>query len=269
MRFLIIIEDISVPIITFDHVTMAYGSETPALDDVSFNIEPGQFIVLSGKSGAGKTTIAKLLIKEILPTSGQIFFNGQNLSEIKKSKLHLHRRHIGVIYQDYKLLGELTVHENIALALHIVGKDKVEIESRIQDLLQLVQIPEKVNAFPSQLSGGEIQRVSIARALANAPEVLFADEPTGNLDKETGTHIVQILKKINSLGTTIIMSTHEEFDFSDHPHTLFVLENGKMNIQEGKFKNSKKESPKQTEDSTIKTEDQITIQQIPNPELAN
>lgn len=223
------------PIITFDHVTINYGLGDSALDDVSFSIEPGEFIVISGKSGAGKTTLARVLIKEKIPTSGSVQFNGQDLADIKKSKVHLHRRHIGVIYQDYKLVQELTVGENIALALRIAGKDKQEIESRINDLLQLVQLPDKENYFPNQLSGGEIQRVSIARALANGPEVLFADEPTGNLDRETGKHIVQILRKINSLGTTVLMSTHEEFDFSDHPHRIFQLEKGKLTIKEGKL----------------------------------
>lgn len=225
---------------------MDYGIGAPALKDVSFSIEPGQFVVISGKSGAGKTTLARLLIREMEPSSGTITFNDEDISKIKKSKLHMHRRHIAVVYQDYKLLSELTVKENIALALHIVGKDKQEIESRISDLLQLVQISEKGDLFPSQLSGGEIQRVSIARALANAPEVLFADEPTGNLDRETGTHIVQILKKINSLGTTILMSTHEQFDFSDHPHVIFELEKGKLTVKESKQMDSSTKETKKT-----------------------
>lgn len=213
---------------------MNYGVGESALDDVSFSVEPGEFILIRGKSGAGKTTLARLLVKEVTPASGTVEFDGQDLSHIKKSKLHMLRRQIGTIYQDYKLLGELTISENIALALHIAGKNKEEIETRIHDLLQLVQLPNKEHLFPTQLSGGEIQRVSIARALANAPEVLFADEPTGNLDKETGNHIIQILKKINSLGTTVLMSTHEDFDFTDHPYRQFKLENGKLTITESK-----------------------------------
>ncbi len=226
-------------IIVFDHVTMSYITDKIALDDVSFSIESGEFVVIAGKSGAGKTTLARLLIKEITPTSGTITFNNEDLANIKKSKIHLHRRHIGVVYQDYKLLPELTVAENIALALEIVGKEKTEIQSRINDLLQLVQLSDKGELFPIQLSGGEIQRVSIARALANGPEVLFADEPTGNLDKETGNHIVQILKKINSLGTTVLMSTHEDFDFSDHPHRVMSLKNGKLSITTSTAKQEK------------------------------
>lgn len=242
------------PIITFDHVTTNYGVGEDTLSDVSFSIEPGEFIVISGKSGAGKTTLARLLMREITPVSGTIEFDGEQIADIKKSKLHFHRRNIGVVYQDYKLLPELTVSENIALALHIAGKDKQEIENRISDLLQLVQLPDKGNLFPSQLSGGEIQRVAIARALANGPRLLFADEPTGNLDRETGKHIVQILKKINSLGTTVLMSSHEEFDFSDHPHRVFQLEKGKLTITDNrnvKGSTKKAEPAKATESSKV------------------
>lgn len=230
---------------------MSYGIGQPALDDISFEIDPGQFVIISGKSGAGKTTLARLLIRELEPTSGTITFDGQDVSQIKKSKLYLHRRHIAVIYQDYKLLYDLTVKENIALALQIVGKEKAEIESRIEDLLQLVQLSEKGDLFPGQLSGGEIQRVSIARALANAPEVLFADEPTGNLDRETGLHIVQILKKINALGTTVLMSTHEQFDFSDHPHMTFELSKGHLTVKEGKVNKTEPETKETKKDPEI------------------
>jgi cell division transport system ATP-binding protein len=227
------------PIIAFDQVSKVYPTHT-ALSEVTFDVDPGEFVLITGKSGAGKTSLAKLLIKEITPSSGTIMFEDKDLAKIKRNKLHLHRRKIGVIYQDYRLLPDLTVSENIALALRIVGKKAPEIEQRITDLLQLVQLTEKTNVFPSQLSGGEIQRVTIARSLANAPIVLFADEPTGNLDRETGQHIVQILKKINQLGTTVLMSTHEQFDFSDHPHQHLHLDKGTVVSAERKAAKTEK-----------------------------
>lgn len=230
--------------ITFKNVTKIFGNGNPALEEVSFHVNKGDFVLLFGHSGAGKTTIARLLMKEYDPTSGEIEFDGQPLSNLKRSKLHLHRRDLGIVFQDYKLVPDLTIAENIALALQIASKPASEIKSRVNDLLQLVQLPDKAELFPSQLSGGEIQRVSIARALANAPKMLFADEPTGNLDKETGRHIVQILKKINELGTTIIMSTHEEFDFSGHPHQIFKLEKGRLIYPESSM------TPEPTADET-------------------
>lgn len=216
--------------IIFDNVTKHFGIGEPALKNVSFTIEPGEFVFVTGHSGAGKTTIARLLTKEYAPTDGSIVFDGTDLSTIRRSQLHHHRRKFGVIYQDYKLLSDLTVAENIALALHIIGKKNHEIEERITDLLDLVQLQDKREMFPSQLSGGEAQRISIARALATAPSVLFADEPTGNLDRDTAERIIQILQKVNALGTTVIMATHDESLLSDVPHRIFRLTNGELTI---------------------------------------
>lgn len=217
--------------IIFENVTKDFGIGTPALQNVSFTIEPGEFIFLTGHSGAGKTTLARLITKEYHPSEGKIFFDGDDLEDIPRSKVHHHRRRIGVIYQDYKLLPDMTVRENIALALEILGKKKEEIDQRIQDLLQLVQLPEKDNLFPSQLSGGEAQRISIARALATAPSVLFADEPTGNLDPDNSKLIMQILNKVNQVGTTVIMATHDEKIVTQTPHRVFVLRNGQLDIK--------------------------------------
>ena len=225
--------------ITFQNVTKSFGLGDPALQDISFSIDPGEFIFLTGHSGAGKTTIARLLMREYLPTEGSILFENEDITQIPKSKVHLHRRRIGVIYQDYKLLPELTVRENIALALNIIGQTGEEAEKRITDLLDLVQLPTKIDLFPSQLSGGEAQRVAIARALATAPGVLFADEPTGNLDPVTSELILQILFKINDLGTTIIMATHDPKAPEKRAARSFVLEKGKLRVEDKRKKEPK------------------------------
>jgi len=196
--------------ITFQRVTKQFSDDSFALRDVSFDIAPGEFVFLTGPSGSGKTTIMRLVTKEYLPSEGEVLFDDVPLSEIKKSKIHLHRRKIGVVFQDYKLLPELNVWENIALALYIISKSQHEIESRVTDLLRLVNLVDKAYLFPSQLSGGEAQRVSIARALATGPSVIFADEPTGNLDPETSVTIARLLKKINELGTTVLLATHDQ-----------------------------------------------------------
>lgn len=195
--------------IKFDQVTKQFSDNSYALKEVSFEITPGEFILLTGHSGSGKTTIMRLLTREYTPTGGEIVFEETPLSELNRSKIHLHRRKIGVVFQDYKLLTELTVWENIALALNIIGKSEEEIETRVTDLLRLVNLTDKAFLFPSQLSGGEAQRVSIARALATGPSVIFADEPTGNLDPDTSLSIARLLKKINELGTTVLFATHD------------------------------------------------------------
>lgn len=250
--------------ITFNQVTKHFGIGEPALLDVSFTVEKGDFVFITGHSGAGKTTIARLLTREYRPTSGTVFFEDEDLAKIPASRLHHHRRRIGVIYQDYKLLPELTVGENIALALQILGKKKEEINERIHDLLELVQLPGKDDLFPSQLSGGEAQRISIARALATAPQVLFADEPTGNLDAQTGSFIVAILRKIHELGTTVIMATHDQRFIDQYPSRIFHLEQGHLTVQEkggetpkkqttNKEKETEKDVEKETEKEKNKT----------------
>jgi len=196
--------------INFISVTKQFGNQFYGLRDVSFAVEPGELVLITGPSGSGKTTIMKLLTKEYLPTSGEIEFQGTKLSQIKSGQIHHHRRQIGVVFQDYKLLPEMNIWENIALSLNIIGKPEAEIESRVTDLLELIQLNDKAFLFPTQLSGGEAQRVSIARALASAPAVIFADEPTGNLDPETSVTIARLLHKINQLGTTVLLATHDQ-----------------------------------------------------------
>ncbi len=194
--------------IVFTNVTKQFPTGQVALDDVSFEIEPGEFIFLVGESGAGKTTIMRLLTKEMSPTQGAVSFLEKNLSQLKKKAVPYLRREISVVFQDYKLLPDRTVEENIRLPLEIAGKTVEEMKQRVHDLLELVGLTEKKLHFPVQLSGGEAQRVSIARALAIGPKVLFADEPTGNLDHESAISIGKLLHKIHELGTTVIMATH-------------------------------------------------------------
>ncbi len=213
----------------FNHVTKSFYPGSYGVFDFNFLIKAHEAVVFTGKSGAGKTTIMKLLIKEYLPTEGEIYLDGQAYSKIKPSKTHLLRRKIGVVFQDFLLINEMTVAENIALPLEVAGIKKKETQKRVQDLIKLVELEEKTNLFPSQLSGGEAGRVSIARTLALAPEVIFADEPTGNLDPKTSLEIAKVLKKINELGTTLLLATHDPIIvdvFKDD--RIIKLEKGKI-----------------------------------------
>lgn len=243
--------------IIFSSVSKQFLPESFALKDISFEIDPGELVLLTGPSGSGKTTVMKLLTKEYDPTSGEILFHNTNLEEIKNSKIHEHRRKIGVVFQDYKLIPELNVWENIALPLSIIGKSESEIESRVTDLLELVSLTDKAFLFPTQLSGGEAQRISIARALSTAPSIIFADEPTGNLDKENSLLIAKLLTKINELGTTILFATHDH-DVIDllGKQRHIILNNGEL-ITDTKTKNKKEENTKKTEE-TVKTKSERT-----------
>jgi cell division transport system ATP-binding protein len=212
--------------IRFTTVTKDFGTGSPALSNVTLTVNPGEFVFLTGPSGSGKTTLLKLITKEYTPTTGEIEFDGQILNDLRGSKIHHHRRRIGVVFQDYRLLPELNVWENIALALQIVGKHQDEIEERVTDLLELIQLTDKAYHFPTQLSGGESQRVSIARALATAPQVLLADEPTGNLDPQNSAMIAKLFHKIHSLGTTVLFATHDSSILSQLDHRRIYLEKG-------------------------------------------
>jgi cell division transport system ATP-binding protein len=214
--------------IIFDRATKQFGDNPPAVENVSFGVADGEFIFLTGHSGSGKTTLLKLLTKEYTLTDGEIEFDGEPLTKIKNSKVHNHRRKIGVIYQDYRLLPELNVWENIALALEIIGKPQREIEERVTDLLDLVQLSDKAFFFPAELSGGESQRVGIARALATAPNLLLADEPTGNLDPENTLMIARLFDKIHQLGTTVLFATHDLLILDHLGHRRLKMEKGRL-----------------------------------------
>jgi cell division transport system ATP-binding protein len=221
--------------ITFSSVTKNFGTGAPALDNISFEVEPGEFVFLTGHSGSGKSTLLKLLTKEYTPSSGDVVFNGQSLNTLKGSQVHHHRRAIGVVFQDYRLLPDLNVWENVALALEIMGKKQEEIEERVTDLLALVQLTDKAYHFPAQLSGGEAQRIGIARALATAPSVLLADEPTGNLDPQNTLMIARLFDKIHDLGTTIFFATHDQAVLATLNHRKLHLEKGKLVSDSGKM----------------------------------
>jgi cell division transport system ATP-binding protein len=243
--------------IIFSSVTKQFGDHPPALDDVTFTIDEGELTVVTGPSGSGKTSLMRLLTKEYHPTSGEITFLNTPLSQIRASEIHHHRRKIGVVFQDYKLLHELNVWENIALALSIIGAPSLEIESRVTDLLKLVNLVDKAFLFPNQLSGGEAQRVSIARALSTAPKVIFADEPTGNLDPETSKSIVQLLQKINQLGTTIIITTHDPVVLETLTKARHLkLVNGKL-VQDSDSKKKPTKSTKKHQESEIHTPESL------------
>lgn len=226
--------------IVFDHVTKKYGSTT-ALDEVCFQIDPGEFVFVTGPSGAGKTTLGRLLIYDLAPNSGSIKVGDFQLQHLKPAEIPILRRQIGVVFQDYKLLPDRTAAENISLALEIINRPAAEAQKIVSELLKVVGLETKGNLFPQQLSGGETQRVVIARALANDPAVLFADEPTGNLDDQTSTQIIDLLQKINQHGTTVIMATHNQPLVKSLKKRVIKLDHGQVAF-DSKQKATQKES---------------------------
>lgn len=193
----------------FKNVSKSFGNIN-ALSDVSFDVNEGDFVFIVGPSGSGKTTILRLLLGEFRPTEGEIWFDGQDVTKIKKGQIPKLRQRVGIVFQDFKLLKEKTVGENIQMALAIKGVDKKEWENRTADVLKMVGLGGRRNLFPAQLSGGELQRVAIARALVIDPKIVFADEPTGNLDWETSEIIMSLLDKINKTGKTVIVTSHNQ-----------------------------------------------------------
>jgi cell division transport system ATP-binding protein len=196
-------------IIDFRGVSKRYSSGDIGLDGVSFAVQPGEFVFLVGASGSGKSTTMRLLIKESEPTGGEITVAGRDLSSISRRRVPYYRRNLGVVFQDYKLLPNRTVYENVAYALQVTGGTRREIREKVPDILRLTGLSLKLHSYPDQLSGGEQQRVSVARAFVNHPPLLLADEPTGNLDPETSIGIMQLLYRINRTGTTVVVATHD------------------------------------------------------------
>lgn len=214
--------------IYFDKVTKIYPDNSVALEDVSFSVEPKEFVSVVGHSGAGKTTLLKMLLVEDKPTEGQVFFGSQNVHSLSKRELNDYRRKVGVVFQDYRLLPYKNVFENIAFSMEAAGRSDEEIEADVPHVLELVNLGHKIWNFPHELSGGEKQRVAIARAIINQPEIVIADEPTGNLDPVNTFEIIQILKKINDLGTTVILTTHNKGVIDSLKKRVITMENGKI-----------------------------------------
>ena len=194
--------------ITLDSVSKSYAKGQPAVNNVSLHIEKGEFVFIVGNSGSGKSTLIKLLLKELEPTSGTIKVNGQILNKMKRWRVPKYRRGVGVVFQDFRLLKDKTVYENVAFAQRVIGESSRTIRESVPQMLKMVGLSSKYKFFPHQLSGGEQQRVAIARALINRPEILLADEPTGNLDPHNAMEIMGLLEKINRRGTTVIVVTH-------------------------------------------------------------
>lgn len=203
------------------NVTKEYDNGTLALENVNLQIENGEFVFLVGSSGAGKTTITKLLMREENVTSGEIFLNGEDITKITEKEIPYLRRKMGVVFQDFRLLNDRTVYENVEFAMRVVGASKREIRRRVPVVLNMVGLNYKAKMLPSELSGGEQQRVALARALVNNPSILIADEPTGNLNPKTAMEIMEIFENINQMGTTVIMATHAK-DIVDVMHKRVI-----------------------------------------------
>jgi len=194
--------------IHFDNVSKHYGGQSQALSSITVQIKDGDFVFLIGPSGAGKTTILRLLIREILPTDGNVYIDSWHINAIPPSHVHLLRRHVGTVFQDFKLIVDRTVFENVAVGLEILGKTDTDIAAEVDEVLKLVGLSEQQTKFPRELSAGEMQRTAIARAIVGGPKILLADEPTGNLDPQTAADIIHLLLEINKIGTTVVMATH-------------------------------------------------------------
>jgi cell division transport system ATP-binding protein len=214
--------------IVFEGVTKQYEHGIHALDDVSFVIEKGEFVFVVGASGSGKSTLIRLLLKEIEPTEGRIVVGGRDLTRLKRSKVPLLRRNVGCVFQDFKLLPTRSASENVAYALKVQGEPRASIRRKVPEVLNLVGLSHKTNSLPDELSGGEQQRVSIARAFVNHPPLLVCDEPTGNLDPDTSVGIMQLLYRINRAGTTVLMVTHDREMVDKMRRRVLALEEGRL-----------------------------------------
>ena len=223
--------------IYFNNVTKKYADNSPSLEDINITITQGEFVAIVGHSGAGKTTLAKLILAEEKPTSGNVYFESTDIHKLSNKKLTNFRRKIGVVFQDFRLLAGKTVYENIAFAMEAIEKNEREIREDVPHVLELVDLSAKALSFPHQLSGGEKQRLAIARAIITQPNLIIADEPTGNLDPINTNEVVNLLKKINELGTTVILTTHNRSVVEKIKTRVITLESGRVirDDKDGKY----------------------------------
>lgn len=223
--------------IYFDNVSKVYADDSVALDNVTFSIEPKEFVSIVGHSGAGKTTLLKMIMAEDRPSKGKVFFHSINIHGLRNRGINELRRRIGMVFQDFRLLPHKTAFENIAFAMEVAGRSEADIATDVPHVLELVDLGKKSASFPHQLSGGERQRVAIARAIVNQPDLIIADEPTGNLDPVSTYEIVQILKKINDLGTTVVLTTHNKGVIDNLGRRVLTMEKGKVirDDKEGRY----------------------------------
>lgn len=209
-------------------VSKVYPGGNVALQDINVHIEPGEFVFVVGPSGAGKSTFIKMLFREVLPTTGSIFVNGVDILELTPKEIPYMRRQLGIIFQDYRLLSDRTVYENVAFAMQVIETPHRKIKRRVLNVLDLVGLRHRANAYPNELSGGEQQRIAIARAIVNDPLLVIADEPTGNLDPDTSWDIMEIFKEINATGTTIVMATHDKEVVDAMGKRVIAIESGRI-----------------------------------------
>lgn len=214
--------------IEYINISKKYSSGVMALSNINLRIKKGEFVFLVGQSGAGKTSLVKLLLKEVEPTKGKIMVNGTDITKIRSKEIPFIRRSIGVVFQDFRLLPNKTIFENVAFAKEIIGASPRDTKRQVSSVLNLVGLSDKEDCYPNELSGGEQQRISIARAIVNKPDVVVADEPTGNLDPDTSWEIMKLLKEINKTGTTVIMVTHAKEIVNFMKRRVIALEGGKI-----------------------------------------
>ena len=215
-------------LIRIKDVTKTYKNGVNAVYDMNLDIKKGEFVFVIGASGSGKSTLIKMLYREERPTKGESYVGGVNVAKVKNNKVYKLRRKIGIVFQDYKLLPKLTVYENVAFALEIYGLPTQEVKRKVLKALDLVGLKSRTKSYPDQLSGGEQQRVAIARAIVNSPKLLICDEPTGNLDPDTSLEVMKVIEKINDLGTTVVMATHDREMVNKMKKRVILLDNGKL-----------------------------------------